>query len=278
MGTQSAQRSQAMYREEEKLCLKWNDFQENAISAFGTLREDREFADVTLACEDGQQVEAHKVILASSSPFFLNLLRRNKHPHPLIYMRGLKSEDLVAMIDFLYFGEANIYQENLDSFLAVAEELQLKGLMGSGAEEEAEEMKPHTIEKKPPKHVKQKTFIQQNVITTDISNPVAKVEPTPPLEGTVSVTDYTVAADLQDLDEKIKSMMETTERTIVVGKRNQTVLICKVCGKEGQMNHIQYHIEANHITGVSHTCNICGAVARSRPSMSEHKRRKHTVK
>ena len=127
-----------MYREDEKLCLKWNDFQENAISAFGTLREDREFADVTLACEDGQQVEAHKVILASSSPFFLNLLRRNKHPHPLIYMRGLKSEDLVAMIDFLYFGEANVYQENLDSFLAVAEELQLKGLLGSGAEKETE--------------------------------------------------------------------------------------------------------------------------------------------
>merc|ERR1719319_1496860 len=123
----------------KNVCLKWNDFQENAISSFGTLREDREFADVTLACEDGQQVEAHKVILASSSPFFLNLLRRNQHPHPLIYMRGLKSEDLVAMIDFLYIGEAKIYQENLDSFLAVAEELQLKGLMGSGAERDIED-------------------------------------------------------------------------------------------------------------------------------------------
>ena len=52
------------------MCLKWNDFQEGAISAFGALREDREFADVTLACEDGEQVEAHKIILASSSPFF----------------------------------------------------------------------------------------------------------------------------------------------------------------------------------------------------------------
>ena len=77
--------------------------------------------------------------LSSSSPFFLNLLRRNKHQHPLIYMRGLKSEDLVAMIDFLYCGEANVYQENLDSFLAVAEELQLKGLMGSGAEKKVED-------------------------------------------------------------------------------------------------------------------------------------------
>merc|ERR1712129_275692 len=104
---------------EEKLCLKWNDFQENVTSAFGERRKDMEFADVTLACEDGQQVEAHKVILASASPFFLDLLRRNKHPHPLIYMRGIKSEDLVAIVDFLYYGEANVYQESIDTFLAL---------------------------------------------------------------------------------------------------------------------------------------------------------------
>merc|ERR1712212_265614 len=112
----------------EKLCLKWNDFQENAINAFGNLREDNNFADVTLACEDGQQVEAHKVILAASSPFFKTLLGRNKHPHPMIYMRGVKSDDLLAKVDFLYRGEANVFQENLDSFLAIAEELQLKRL------------------------------------------------------------------------------------------------------------------------------------------------------
>ena len=73
----------------EKLCLQWNDFQDNIKIAFGNLREDKDFADVTLACEDGQQVEAHKVILAASSPFFQKLLRRNKHPQPLIYMRGM---------------------------------------------------------------------------------------------------------------------------------------------------------------------------------------------
>ena len=54
----------------EKLCLQWNDFKDNVISAFGRLRDDKEFTDVTLACEDGQQLEAHKAILASSSPFF----------------------------------------------------------------------------------------------------------------------------------------------------------------------------------------------------------------
>jgi len=262
---ESVQDTQTMYREEEKLCLKWNDFQENAISAFGTLREDREFADVTLACEDGQQVEAHKVILASSSPFFLNLLRRNKHPHPLVYMRGLKSEDLVAMIDFLYFGEANVFQDNLDSFLAVAEELQLKGLMGSGAESEAEgKMNVPAAKKKPPKHVKPK---KQEVPSPDMFNPVDKTEPS--LEGTVAVTDFTVTADLQDLDDKIKSMMMFSEN---VDARYGKKRICKVCGKEGRMSEIINHIEAHHITGVSHACNICGKTSKTKDTLRIHKR------
>ena len=122
----------------EKLRLQWHGFNDNAITAFPSLREEKDFADVTLACEDGKQVEAHKVILASSSPFFQKLLGRNKHPHPLIYMRGMKSEDLLAIVDFLYRGEANVFQENLDSFLAIAEELQLKGLMGK-TDEKAED-------------------------------------------------------------------------------------------------------------------------------------------
>ena len=122
----------------EKLCLQWNDFRENVNSAFGNLRNDKKFTDVTLACEDGQQIEAHKVILASSSPFFQNLLKRNQHPHPLIYMRGVKSEVLLAIVDFLYCGEANVFQENLDSFLAIAEELKLKGLMGQMEDAEKE--------------------------------------------------------------------------------------------------------------------------------------------
>merc|ERR1719460_1571422 len=120
---------------DEKLCLQWNDFRDNVCSAFGKLKDDKDFADVTLACEDGQQVEAHKVVLISSSPFFLNLLKRNKHPHPLVYMRGLKYENLLSMVDFLYHGEANVYQENLDTLLAMADELQLKGLRKREEEE-----------------------------------------------------------------------------------------------------------------------------------------------
>ena len=63
-------------------------------------------------------------------------------------MRGMKSEDLEAMMDFLYFGEANIYQENLDLFLNIAEELNLKGLTRGKIENLGDSQK--LLDKTPP--------------------------------------------------------------------------------------------------------------------------------
>ena len=113
----------------EKLCVKWNEFQDNICQAFGNLRKDTDFSDVTLACEDGEQIEAHRVVLAASSNFFQKLFSRTKHPHPLIYLKGIRSEDLLAIIDFVYFGEAKVYQENFDNFLSVAKDIEVIGLM-----------------------------------------------------------------------------------------------------------------------------------------------------
>merc|ERR1711936_570824 len=43
-------------------------------------------------------------------------------------MGGVSYSDLVSILDFIYNGEVNVAQEDLNSFLAVAEELQIKGL------------------------------------------------------------------------------------------------------------------------------------------------------
>ena len=155
---------------DEKLCLQWNDFRQDISTAFGDLRQDKEFTDVTLACEDGQQVEAHKVVLVASSPFFLNILKRNKHPHPLIYMRGVRSETLVAMVDFFYHGEAKVYQENLDSFLVLAEELQLKGLSGNEIEKEVEGSQKPTKHNSHPKSPKYRSTTEQFPADKDVYN------------------------------------------------------------------------------------------------------------
>lgn len=60
----------------EKFCLKWNDFESNISSAFCELRNDAELFDVTLACEDDEQMPAHKLVLSACSTFFRSVLRR----------------------------------------------------------------------------------------------------------------------------------------------------------------------------------------------------------
>ena len=111
----------------EKFCLKWNDFESNISSAFRDLKADKDFFDVTLACDE-DQLSAHKVILSACSPFFKNLLRRNQHPHPLLYLKGISFTGIQSVLNFMYYGEVNIAQEDLNNFLMVAEELQVKGL------------------------------------------------------------------------------------------------------------------------------------------------------
>ena len=248
----------------EKLCLKWNDFQENVNTAFGNLREDTEFTDVTLACEDGQQIEAHKVILAASSPFFQNLLKRNKHPHPLIYMRGLKSEDLGAIVDFLYCGEANVLQDNLESFLAIAEELRLKGLMGQNKDTKlkAENNTIHTGPTDTPKEIKVKSYIS----SFPINEETHYQDITP--ERRMAIPNL-VSGEFKELDEQVKSMMVRSQNTTPNGK--EKAKICKMCGKEGYAMAIRDHIEANHLEGVSLPCDVCGKDFRSRMLLRKHK-------
>ena len=59
---------------EEKFCLKWNDFESNISSSFKDIKDEKDFMDVTLACEESQ-VTAHKVVLSACSPFFRSVFR-----------------------------------------------------------------------------------------------------------------------------------------------------------------------------------------------------------
>ena len=145
----------------------------------------------------------------------MEVLKKHKNPHPLIYMRGLKTEALVAMIDFLYYGEANVNQENLDAFLGLAEELKLKGLTGSTAESTTAEFRHE-----------EKTETENDVKTAPRSlnvNPNFETKSSP-----VAL----VSVDANQLDEQIKSMMTRTENDLNMGTRKVKGYACNVCGKE----------------------------------------------
>ena len=116
----------------EKFCLRWNDFESNISVAFREIREEKDFFDCTLSC-GSRQIQAHKLILSACSPFFKSILRQNPHQHPLLYLKGVDFTGLQAVLDFMYHGEVNVAQEELNSFLAVAEDLKVKGLTQNNA-------------------------------------------------------------------------------------------------------------------------------------------------
>jgi len=118
----------------EKFCLRWNDFESNISVAFRELREEKDFFDVTLSVGPGHQhIQAHKLILSACSPFFRGVLKQNQHAHPLLYLKGVGFSELQAVLNFMHHGEVNVAQEELNTFLAVAEELQVKGLTQGGS-------------------------------------------------------------------------------------------------------------------------------------------------
>ena len=84
-----------------------------------------EFCDVTLVSADNKRFEAHKVILSGSSITFHNMLVDQKHPHPLIFMRGVEHKVLGAMLDLIYNGEAELEEELKDSFVKLQTEIEL---------------------------------------------------------------------------------------------------------------------------------------------------------
>ena len=265
-----------MMNTSEQLCLKWNDFQNNINTTIKALREDTDFADVTLVCEDGEQIEAHKVVLAASSPFFQNLFKRNKHAHPLVYMRGMKSKDLEAMVDFLYHGEVNIYQDNLDTFLAIGNELKLKGLNECSDNSETHDK----VANKPrPKHIKieQQTTVSNNTSeekTSEIEEETSDIVPFEdkfPQNSSILSQNETLKIEtfpnitLQELDEKVRNMYSTKKVD------NISVHFCLLCGKENKYpTNIRDHIETRHTEGVLLPCDLCKKTFRSGLALRMH--------
>ena len=265
----------------EKFCLKWNDFQLNIGSSFKELRKNLDFSDVTLMCEEDQQMEAHRIILTACSPFFSSVLKRANQSHPIIYMRGLKAKDLGAILDFIYHGEANIYQEDLDGFLALAEELQLKGLSGQkqGNKDSmqdylaSEETKWEKVNKK--QYLDQKYISSRGIIEDSLNDAINRAEienksVVPVYEGKMGVASDTTE---DELNAKIQSLMEKVNDV-------ENSWRCTVCGKETNgkgawtRNNMHRHIET-HLEGLSYPCNLCGKVSRSSNGLQKHISRDH---
>ena len=104
----------------------WKTFSKHLNQTFQDLLEDKSFANVTLVCDDQRQIRAHKFVLSACSPVFKSVLSNTGESNPLIILRGIHYEDMEAILQFMYQGEASVKKERMKDFMKAADELDLK--------------------------------------------------------------------------------------------------------------------------------------------------------
>ena len=263
----------------ENFYLKWNDFVANITDSFAHLHKDKDFSDVTLASADGSQFKSHRIILATGSLVFKNLFETNLMEKPVIFMRGVKSDHLSWIVELLYKGEVNIDQENLNEFLALAEDLQLKGLTETGGGDVKESLKPQELNRKASRSLKPVKFSSNNEnMKAWGENRIVEEQKDINPGGVLSViqdfqtaqvgnkSGVTFQDGFGDLEMEIGKLMK---------KVDGNGWSCVACGKTDKKINIKKHIEGHHIEKRDHFCNMCGKHCTTRNALQRHMSTNH---
>ena len=241
----------------EKFSLKWNDFTSNVQKSFQKLRREEDFFDITLVGDDYKPVTAHKLVLSSCSEYFKGVFSNNKkhfQSHALICLEGLNQSDLNNILDYIYQGEVQIQQEELERFLGIAERLKLEGLIGGETEEDHDE-----VEKS--KSFEEKIVKRQE--DTSVHESENKIRRSTGLIERQPVNN----SNLDELDQKVEESYS---------KDASGCYACHYCAKLfRKRGHIKEHVEI-HFEDLSLPCSFCDLTLRSRKALRSHKSKYHS--
>ena len=114
-------------------CLERKNHQSDVLQMFGKMYENESLTDVTLMCDDGNMIKAHKMVLSACSLYFESVFDKltSSNQYPIVIMREIQFEHLKAIIEFMYKGEVTVHQNQLESLLKNAQWLKVKGLTES---------------------------------------------------------------------------------------------------------------------------------------------------
>ena len=257
-----------------KLVLNWDDHLLNSTLTLRNMWEEEEFFDVTLACDD-DQIGAHKVILASASPFLRNILKKNPHSHPLLYIKGATKKNMKVLLNFIYSGETHVSQDDLEDFMTLAKSLEVKGLAADALDiehfnkklrdAELADIPMNPIDCK--RILKGKDKKEANLTNNGTQNeqPLVSsmmIDTSRETQDSPSIEDMSNRAT-REYDQKLSDLMAKSE----------SCWKCKNCEYiSKKRNHLEEHVQI-HIKGYTFDCNTCKRLFNSRVSLRHHTRK-----
>ena len=230
----------------EKFSLKWNAFQSTVTNSFKLFKQEKEFFDVTLVSDDQKQIHSHKVVLSACSSFFKPILQNISHSHPLIYLSGIDSTNLQFIMDYVYEGEVQLFQEQLDLFLDAAQKLQIAGLLDTGLlSNQKEEVENDNTGMERTHFNKEEELEEKN--NFEISGTSSQHLT---MRNKTAVT--VIGHDQAEVNQKLNEILI----------KEGDCFKCTVCGKmSSHSRNMRRHVEL-HIEGLSYECQICNSTFR----------------
>ena len=251
--------------ENENYNLSRNDFQNSTCDAIKLLKLDTDFLDVTLACDDGKQVNAHKVVLSAFSSVFETILKKNAHNHPLIYLSGINHQDLEKILDFVYLGEAIVSKDEYDRFMDVAEKLKITGLIQYKDNEGTK--KVYDVQKVPEEIMEDKIQLLDDFIEED--NYVAPLSKDLLVQGDISLKSQVNAAE----DFSVRNYKQ--EQNYSMNTKHK--FGCDDCKYSGTTrSNLKVHVLAKH-KGVKFPCQACEYKGSTKWNTVVHMRNMHSM-
>merc|ERR1712129_535618 len=270
----------------EKLSLSWKEYDVWTSKTFKELKDDKSYVDVTLAAGD-KQLKAHKIILSSCSSFFRRVFQSSDHQMTFIYLKGVASHHLEAILNFIYIGEAEISSNEVEQFLEAAEVLEIQGLVKTECNEAAEKgakSEPtdnHQYERVLPemKPFPSSTWWHDD---TEASNSLVidefKTEDELYNYDTGDITVPNFQTGLYQCDEcGYTSARKDSVKNHKLVVHQGIKFPCNKCSYQASYkSHLTRHIQSVH-DGVRYPCDLCDFKATQQVHLREHKVSRHAV-
>jgi len=253
----------------EKFNLAWSDFDTSVIQTLRDLLVDTDFVDVTLASHDDEQIKAHKVILCAASPFFRRIFMKNPHQNPLLYLRNVDIKTIKSIINFIYIGETHVEQEELESFFAIAKDLEIKGLSNESIVN-WKEPKNGATKVDMPSYPEMPTFYDdyapQSMLHDDIHLNEEVIEE---FSEDNFLNENTF--DTKQTEVKFIEQSKTEKKVVSLTMKDSTGRFqCNKCDyKATSQANLKIHADGIH-EGVRYPCNHCEYKATQKSSLNRH--------
>ena len=266
--------------EMSKVKLNWQTASAELLISLKEIWANDGFSNVTLTFEDGAVIQTNRTLIAALSPVMRNFLEGKESQNSKIFMFGIDSSTMKALLDFVFTEEICIEQEKLDLFLSTATKLKVCGFMDDNKENLTEK----SDNEYPQYDSKQEILCPTINELTSFDSAVFERELEVDLNAHSEETVQKNRSDLLDSEDNTQNFDARlkVEEEIADKKKGISCFICKAAGKLDHdrfpsIDDLNQHEKEVHTRDNSpvYNCDQCGLEFHKLVVFNQHKRKEH---